>query len=26
MESVMEHGVVMTYPFKIAVPFEELTE
>jgi Uma2 family endonuclease len=26
MESVMEHGVVLTYPFKIAVPFEELTE
>ena len=26
MESVMQHGVVLTYPFKIAVPFEELTE
>jgi Uma2 family endonuclease len=26
MESLMEHGVVLTYPFKIAVPFKELTE
>lgn len=25
-ESVMEHGVVLAYPFKIAVPFEELVE
>jgi hypothetical protein len=21
-----EHGVVLTYPFKVAVPFEELVE
>ena len=26
MESVLEHGVALTYPFKIAVPFEELTK
>lgn len=26
LESVLEHGVVLTYPFKVAVPFEELTE
>jgi hypothetical protein len=26
VESLMEHGVVLTYPFKVAVPFEELTE
>ncbi len=25
-ESVLEHGVVLTYPFKVAVPFEELVE
>lgn len=25
-ESVLEHGVVLAYPFKVAVPFEELTE
>jgi Uma2 family endonuclease len=25
-ESVLDHGVVLAYPFKIAVPFEELTE
>jgi Uma2 family endonuclease len=25
-ESVLEHGVVFAYPFKVAVPFEELTE
>lgn len=26
LEAVLEHGVTLTYPFKIAVPFEELTE
>ncbi|MGH7735792.1 MAG: hypothetical protein ACREOE_19375 [Gemmatimonadales bacterium] len=26
VESLMEHGVVLTYPFKVAVPFEELVE
>ena len=26
LETVLEHGVVLTYPFKVAVPFEELTE
>jgi hypothetical protein len=25
-ESLLEHGVVLTYPFKVAVPFEELIE
>ncbi len=25
-ESLLEHGVVLTYPFKVAVPFEELVE
>ncbi len=25
-ESVLDHGVVLSYPFKVAVPFEELTE
>jgi Uma2 family endonuclease len=25
-EATLEHGVVLTYPFKVAVPFEELTE
>ena len=25
-ESVLEHGVVLAYPFKVAVPFEELTD
>ena len=26
VETRMEHGVVLTYPFKVAVPFEELVE
>ena len=26
VESLMEHGVVLAYPFKVAVPFEELVE
>jgi Uma2 family endonuclease len=26
LETVLEHGVVVTYPFKVAVPFEELTD
>lgn len=26
VESLLEHGVVLTYPFKVAVPFEELVE
>jgi len=26
VETLMEHGVVLTYPFKVAVPFEELVE
>ena len=26
VESFFEHGVVLTYPFKVAVPFEELVE
>lgn len=26
LEAVLEHGVTLTYPFKVAVPFEELTE
>jgi Uma2 family endonuclease len=25
-EAVLEHGVVLSYPFKVAVPFEELAE
>jgi Uma2 family endonuclease len=25
-ESVLEHGVVLAYPFKVAIPFEELTD
>ncbi|MGH3164595.1 MAG: Uma2 family endonuclease [Trebonia sp.] len=25
-EAIFEHGVALTYPFKVAVPFEELTE
>ncbi|MBO0805414.1 MAG: Uma2 family endonuclease [Nocardiopsaceae bacterium] len=25
-EAVLEYGVTLTYPFKVAVPFEELTE
>jgi hypothetical protein len=25
-EAVLEHGVVLTYPFKVVVPFEELTQ
>ena len=25
-DAVLEHGVVLTYPFKVAVPFEELTD
>lgn len=25
-ESLLEHGVVLTYPFKVAVPFEELVD
>ena len=26
VETLMEHGVVLSYPFKVAVPFEELVE
>jgi hypothetical protein len=26
VESFMEHGVGLTYPFRVAVPFEELVE
>lgn len=26
LETVLEHGVTLTYPFKVAVPFEELTD
>jgi len=26
VETLMELGVVLTYPFKVAVPFEELVE
>jgi Uma2 family endonuclease len=26
VETLMEHGVVLTYPFKVAVPFEDLVE
>jgi hypothetical protein len=26
LDAILEHGVVLSYPFKIAVPFEELTE
>jgi hypothetical protein len=26
VETLMEHGVVLTHPFKVAVPFEELVE
>jgi hypothetical protein len=26
VETLTEHGVVLTYPFKVAVPFEELVE
>jgi hypothetical protein len=26
VETLMENGVVLTYPFKVAVPFEELVE
>jgi Putative restriction endonuclease len=26
VEQVLEHGVVLTHPFKVAVPFEELVE
>lgn len=26
LETVLEQGVVLTYPFKVAVPFEELTD
>ena len=26
LETVLEDGVTLTYPFKVAVPFEELTE
>ena len=24
--TLMEHGMVLTYPFRVAVPFEELVE
>jgi Uma2 family endonuclease len=26
LEAVLEHGVVLAYPFKVAVPFEELAD
>jgi hypothetical protein len=26
LDAVLENGVTLTYPFKVAVPFEELTE
>ena len=25
-EAVMEHGIVLSYPYKVVVPFEELTD
>jgi hypothetical protein len=26
MEGLLEHGVVLSHPFKVAVPFEELVD